>query len=355
MAWNGQTAWEMLGNESRPILLYGMGDGADKILSVFSEKGIRASGVFASDDFVRGHSFAGFPVLRLSEAVERFGEDLVIVLSFASQRPELLARFDALDARFTLVAPDVPVFGDGLFDREYVRAHRAELEQAYSLLGDEQSQRVFRKTVAFKLTGNIRELRACETDKDEIFGLLSPGSAEDFADLGAYNGDTIRELLQYTGGRFSSVTALEPDKRNFKKLSCYASEHLTGQVDLIPAGAWDCCETLTFAAKAGRNSRIARAGVETPMRSLDSVLQGRRCSFLKLDVEGAEAKALLGAHQTISRWHPKINCAAYHRNEDLFALPLLLHEHWPSYRLLLRHHPYIPAWDTNLYAVWTES
>ena len=31
MAWNGQTAWEMLGNESRPILLYGMGDGADKI------------------------------------------------------------------------------------------------------------------------------------------------------------------------------------------------------------------------------------------------------------------------------------------------------------------------------------
>ena len=38
MAWNGQTAWEMLGNESRPILLYGMGDGADKILSVFSEK-----------------------------------------------------------------------------------------------------------------------------------------------------------------------------------------------------------------------------------------------------------------------------------------------------------------------------
>lgn len=352
MNWSGETTWEMLENTRRPIVLYGMGDGADKILRVFSERGIRAAGVFASDEFVRGHSFAGFPVLRLSEAVERFGPEMIIVLSFASQRPELLARFFELDAKFTLVAPDVPVCGGGLFDRDYVRAHRPELEAAYALLEDEQSRRVFRHTVAFKLCGSIRELRACESEKTEIFGLLFPTPEEDFADLGAYNGDTIRELLEYTGGRFSSITALEPDKRNFKKLQKYASGHLHGAVELVPAGAWDCCETLTFAAKAGRNSRVSSTGTETPMCSLDSVLNGKRCSFLKLDVEGAERRALLGAEQTITRWHPKINCAAYHRNEDLFSLPLLLHEHWPGYRLLLRHHPYVPAWDTNLYAVW---
>ena len=351
---SGQTTWEMLENTRRPIVLYGMGDGADKILRVFSERGIQAAGVFASDEFVRGHSFAGFPVLRLREAVERFGPEMIIVLSFASQRPELLSRFYELDAQFTLVAPDVPVCGEGLFDRAYVRKHRAELEAAYELLGDEQSRRVFRHTVAFKLSGNIRELRACESEKAEIFGLLSPTAYEDFADLGAYNGDTIRELLTYTDNSFSSITALEPDKRNFKKLQKYASEHLNGTVNLTPAGAWDCCETLTFAAKAGRSSRIANRGAETPMRSLDSVLNGKRCSFLKLDVEGAERRALLGARQTITRWHPKINCAAYHRNEDLFALPLLLHERWPRYRLLLRHHPYVPAWDTNLYAIWND-
>lgn len=330
-----------------------MGDGADKLLRVFAERGIRAAGVFASDGFVRGHSFAGFPVLRLTEAVERFGEELAVVLGFASQRPELLERFAALDARFRFYAPDVPVCGGGLFDRAYARAHRAELEQVYALLADEQSRRVLTEVIAFRLTGKIAYLRACETGKDEIFDRLAPGAQEHFADLGAYNGDTIRELLYYTGGAFASVTALEPDRRNFKKLRKYAEGALQGgDVTLVAAGAWSRDETLIFAAKAGRNSRIAKEGVPTQMRALDSVLQGAPCTFLKLDVEGAEREALEGARETVSVWHPKLNCAVYHRVEDLFALPLYVHENWPEYRLYLRHHPYVPAWDTNLYAVW---
>ncbi|MCI8880183.1 MAG: FkbM family methyltransferase [Clostridiaceae bacterium] len=354
MDWNKPDVWDMLRGEARPILLYGMGDGADKMLRAFAGKGIRAAGVFASDEFVRGHSFAGFPVLHLRDIMEQFGEDIVVVLAFASQRPELLARFSELRRRFPFFAPDVPVCGEGLFDRSYARAHRAELEAAYSLLADGQSRRVFRDTVAFKLFGDIGVLRRCESPKDEIFGLLAPGGGEDFADLGAYNGDTIRELLHHTGGRFSSITAFEPDRRNFKKLAAYAQEHLEGkgEIELVPAGAWSHDTQVRFSAKAGRNSRVSGEGRETPMRSLDSVLGGRRCSFLKLDVEGAERQALEGARATLTRFHPKINCAAYHRNEDLFALPLFLHENWPGCRLYLRHHPYVPAWDTNLYAVW---
>ena len=61
------SVWERLQREDRPIALYGMGDGADKILRVFADKGIKASTVFASDEFVRGHSFAGFRVQKLSE------------------------------------------------------------------------------------------------------------------------------------------------------------------------------------------------------------------------------------------------------------------------------------------------
>ena len=48
------TAWEKLKAETRPIFIYGMGDGAEKIMRVFQEKGIPFAGIFASDDFVRG-------------------------------------------------------------------------------------------------------------------------------------------------------------------------------------------------------------------------------------------------------------------------------------------------------------
>lgn len=352
MKWKtiAQTVWDRLAGERRPVVLYGMGDGADKILRQFAARGIAISGVFASDEFVRGHHFAGFPVRTLAQTVEHFGEDIVVVLSFASQRPEVLAQIHALDARFDLVAPDVPVAGDGLFDLKFAHAHMDALDEAAGLLADARSRQVFDHMLCFKLTGKLLHLREGEDDKREAFAnILKPHRFEHFVDLGAYSGDTVRELLGYTAGEFASITAFEPDRRNFRKLAAYA-EGLTGVVRLEQAGAWsgDCIQT--FAAKAGRNSRLSGSGVETQMRAVDSVLDGAPCTMLKLDVEGAEQEALRGSAQTIARWKPRLNVACYHRNEDLFALPLLVHALCADYRIYLRHHPYVPAWDINLYA-----
>lgn len=352
-----ESVWERLQRETRPIVLYGMGDGADKILRVFAEKQIQASGVFASDEFVRGHSFAGFQVKKLSQIIEEFGEDIVVVLSFASQRPELLERFYALDAQFDLVAPDVPVAGDGLFDLEFLRQHAAAFQEAYEWMADETARQVFSDIVNFKISGKIAYLRHCETDKQEIFAsILKPHTKEHFVDLGAYNGDTIRELLSYTGGEYASITALEPDRRNFRKLSKYAEEQLdAARVQLVQAGGWSEDTTLTFAAKAGRNSALSGQGTPTQMRAVDSVLEGAPCTMLKLDVEGAEHQALLGARETIRRFRPRLNVACYHRNEDLFDLPRQIKALCSDYKLYLRHHPYVPAWDVNLYAVAQDS
>lgn len=70
-----QSVWRRLQKETRPIALYGMGDGADKILAQFDRLGIRASAVFASDEFARGNLFHGFCVRKLSDTVAELGED----------------------------------------------------------------------------------------------------------------------------------------------------------------------------------------------------------------------------------------------------------------------------------------
>ena len=347
-----QSIWTKLQRETRPIVLYGMGDGADKILAQLDRLGVRASGVFASDEFARGNLFHGFPVRKLSDTVAELGEDIVILIAFASQRPEVMERMYALEQRCDAAAPDVPVVEGALFDEAFVRAHADAMQRAYDLLADDISRAVFLDTVRFKLSGKMQYLRASETDKDEVFAnLLRPGAAEHFADLGAYNGDTIRELLHYTDGKFASVTALEPDRRSFRKLREWAEGNLTGDVTLVQAGAWHEDTVQCFTDKAGRQSRVAAQGRETQMRALDSVLAGRPCTYLKMDVEGAEREAIAGAEQTIRRYRPKLNIAAYHRSEDFFELPLRIHELNPDYRLYLRHHPYVPAWDTNLYAI----
>ena len=49
---NTKDLWTRLKSESRPVLLYGIGNGADKIFDVCRDYGIEILGVFASDGFV---------------------------------------------------------------------------------------------------------------------------------------------------------------------------------------------------------------------------------------------------------------------------------------------------------------
>ena len=105
------------------------------------------------------------------------------------------------------------------------------------------------------------------------------------------------------------------------------------------------------AARGGRGSRKAASGVPTPVVSADQLLCGQSASFFNIDVEGAEREAILGAAETIRRCRPKLLLAAYHRSEDLFALPQLVFSIRSDYQLYLRHHRQLPAWDVNFYFV----
>ena len=82
--------WDVLAAERRPILLYGTGNGADKILDEMTRRGIPCAGVFASDGFVRERDFRGMRVTSYSDAIGRFGEDIVILVAFGSSREDVL-------------------------------------------------------------------------------------------------------------------------------------------------------------------------------------------------------------------------------------------------------------------------
>ena len=83
--------WDHLAETSKPIIIYGMGDGAQKILDVCSLKNVKISGFMASDDFVRGHSFAGFEVKKLSDIERQFG-DCIILVAFGTHIDEVIQR-----------------------------------------------------------------------------------------------------------------------------------------------------------------------------------------------------------------------------------------------------------------------
>jgi hypothetical protein len=80
------------------------------------------------------------------------------------------------------------------------------------------------------------------------------------------------------------------------------------------------------------------------------VLGAQAVDLIKLDIEGAEAPALGGARRTLARSKPVLALSAYHRPEDLWALPDLVSDLCDGYRLYLRQHA-CNSFDLVLYAV----
>ncbi len=340
------TVWEHLKTTDKPIAIYGMGDGADKILGVFERFGIKTHAVFASDEFVRGHFFHGYKVEKLSEVEERL-HDFIIVMSFATQRKEVLEHVFKIAERHELVAPDVAVAGDGLFDLDFVKEHQEEIEKVYNLLADKKSKEVFSDTINFKISGKIEYLKKNISSREEIYStLLSPNDNEHFVDLGAYNGDTIREFLKACDGKYKQITAFEPDSRNYKKLADFCKDKQN--VTAYNLGAHSCEDTLIFADRGGRNSSLYKKGreAEVPVNSVDNVCKIPP-TIIKFDVEGAEAFAIKGCENTIKTHKPKLLVASYHRNEDNFAIPLQILRLNQNYKVYFRREAYIPAWETN--------
>ena len=381
---------DLLKSTPLPIFIYGMGDGCLKLLGIFRRYGIPCAGIFASDEFVRDKSFEGHRIRRLSE-IESAVEDFIVVLAFGAGYSSLIERIDGIARKHRLIVPDMPVVGEGLFTKQYLREHYSEITEVYSLLADEHSRLVYRKLIEYRITGELAPLKACESDKAESYRLLSLSGSEVYVDLGAYTGDTVREYLEYTGGEHSGIIAVEPNARNFRKLSeslfseSLLSENTAGlsNIRLINAavGAYD--GVITVQKGGGRMIRRSDSGVQIRQITLDSLLEGEPCSpcgelcspggkpdsipdgtpcspstpsvgepmYIKYDVEGAEMDALKGSENTLRMYKPKLNVALYHRVEDLFALPLYIHSILPKHKLYIRHFPYYPAWDTNLYAV----
>lgn len=336
--------WEHLQSTDKPIVLYGMGNGADSIISRLDAQSIPHRGVFVSDGFVRDKLFHGHKLISYDDAKAQFG-DMIVLVSFGSSLPDVLENMMRIAAEQELYAPYVPVIGDGDFNRKYVTEHYHDFIWVHDRLSDPLSRRTYENILKYRYSGDISYLSACETDDDEIFSLLHLQDNSTFMDLGAYRGDTVAEFVRYCPN-YNRIYALEPDRKTFDKL-CQNTASLH-DMHVINAAAYSHSHGVEFAMRSGRNSLVSKSGCTVPSRSIDEILlPDEHISLIKMDIEGAEIPAIEGAERTIKIHKPKMRISCYHRIDDLFAIPKKVLSIQPDYKLYMRHRAYVPDWDTE--------
>lgn len=360
MVFPNRDVWTRLKEEKRPIVMYGTGNGADKLFLQFQRYGIEVNDIFVSDDFFREREFHGYTVKKYSD-IKRCYSDPVIVLSFAVFRESDMKRMKELAANYTFLVPEVPVFDEPFFTYETFLCERERIERVFNLLADEKSRYTFNSVINYRLTGEPKYLWDIETDRNDLNGdvFQFSGKDETYVDLGAYRGDTINEFLNWNGRVFKEIIALEPDAKNFTKLTEYVEdlkkkEDIVGEITLYNMASWNEETYLNLKGGGGRSSNLLEKGKKqekTKTAVIDKLLNGKKPTYIKMDVEGAEKETIEGLEKTLKEYKPKLSVSSYHFHSDLLTLPLMINKINPEYKIYLRHHPYLPSWETNYYLV----
>ncbi len=175
---------------------------------------------------------------------------------------------------------------------------------------------------------------------------------EIFLDCGCY--DFATSILLLKNNPFvKKIYAFEPDEENYKTCKKIYNQNIC-EVELIQAGLWNKEKKVEFNAFAGNGSKIVLAGNTTiQVQTIDESVHSDYITFIKMDIEGAELKALQGAKETIKKYKPILAISVYHKPDDILKIPLYIKSLVPGYKIYLRHYTNMEV-DTVLYAVMNE-
>ncbi|WP_246105634.1 FkbM family methyltransferase [Sporomusa termitida] len=188
------------------------------------------------------------------------------------------------------------------------------------------------------------------------FPYLEHAEHEVFVDGGCLDGNTSLDFIQWSKSASANknigIILFEPNQ--YQVPVCETALRNTGvPFKIIQKALSDCVETLKFnsAESDPKTASISNDGdivIETVR--MDDVLKDERITFIKLDIEGAELRALRGMKKIISNQKPKLAISVYHKPEDIWEIPLMICEVNENYKFYLRHYSWNTA-ETVLYAI----
>ncbi|MFM9279956.1 HAD-IIA family hydrolase [Paenibacillus jiagnxiensis] len=218
----------------------------------------------------------------------------------------------------------------------------------YLLLSDDVSKDTLCNLLESRISFNFHELEYGSENHYFEDDIVKLGDQEVFIDGGGYSGDTTKAFIEKVAGHYKEIHIFEPDEQlmNTAKLDLEKYPNITYH----PKGLFSHDTQLSFNLTGGLDGSISSEGRHTiDATAIDSTIK-QKVTFIKLDIEGAEEQALIGAAEQLSTNRPKLAIACYHKAEDLWNLPKTVLKMNPDYNLYFRHYSQ-SALETVLYCV----
>lgn len=350
----------LLGKE---IYLYGAGHIGKCVADMLEENNIEIKGIIDSDEQKRGTLVYGKYICKSLDDIKICDDTVVLVTSNKGYREifETYKKYrnNLINPGFSM-ASKISYIKENLYEcsSEKCREVREKVSAVFDLLEDEESKKTYYQVCKSIFLSKVGETLYEEafTELPEYFfdEFMKSKVCDKFVDCGAYDGDTFELYYEYMKGKFDKAYLFEMDDDMYKLLVSNIENKFGNakeKIKCINAGVSDKCSTvLTSIVSENGMWKIDNSGYkQATLVTLDEEVK-EEVNFIKMDIEGAELSAIMGARNIIAKQKPNLAVCIYHKPNDLWEIPMIIKELNPSYKLYIKHHSFF-CQDTILYAV----
>ncbi len=347
---------EKIKNHNLPVIIFGAAETAGRVANILKSYGVEIAGYAVDEKYFKpNQTYLERSVYNLDELVTT-PEKYVFVLGCVGVGGEPPRIIEFLkDTKIIKYAFNESTIAKNL-NYEYISANRAKFTETFYWLADELSKKTMIEFLKAKITYDIKcnfEIYYPSQYFNEITnGVTTPNGGGGYVDCGAFNGDTVKNFIDWSGGNYSKIFAVEADPVNFAALEKFIAEKNYKNVVAVNCGAWNEKTTLTFSDTNKTNAAVSAEGkIKIAADTIDNITGGEKIKFIKMDIEGAELPALQGAAETIKKFKPTLAICAYHKAADLITLPQFIKSLNPDYKFYLCKHTLASDTELVLYAI----
>lgn len=338
-------------------IIYGAGYNGKLLYQILISKNVTVEAFYDDDQSRWGESYCDRKILTKNEleVFDKKKTNIFISSMYVGQITNKISKlgfekiYTAIDKLLEKDTEDFK-FCEYQNNQDYLN----DLDGLISICKDKKTQAYFHVIKKTVQSGKaIRDIIEQYSGEKQYFLKCFMGKLNgiNFVDAGAYTGDTVREMME-EGIHPVGVYCFEADYNNFIKLNAFKQQNTKIEnLNCENYALWDTPAKLGMKF-ANYNARIDVKCKEVTVEAttIDKYFENIKVGFIKMDIEGAERKALAGGMKTIKRDRPILAISIYHGLEDIVEIPKLLMRELEEYEFIVRHHSYTYS-ETVLYGV----
>ncbi len=343
---------EEMKNITLPVFLYGGGSYARDVLHYLKANDIKVSGIFVDvggsilQDILDDYSLKEI-------GIDDINFPCYVVMGMANYlKGEHLKELNSNVKKVFYLS--VIFYGDNdFFTKELIMSNYESYQQTYELLEDELSRECMIAYLNARINGDATYVFPCYRGEETYFknSVYQVKSGENFLDIGAYTGDTIRLFTEMCNGNVGKIWAFEAD-RNLEQIirKSIIEAGVSDKTELYITGLWSERTVLHFVHTDYNNeeSTIDSVGKSSDIimdvDTIDNILVNREKKVNLMKINFANAiEVIKGSEKIIREDKPKLAVVVGFYDRLISDIPQIVKKYNPNYKIYFRFNLPFPA------------